>query len=167
MWTGITLLDEADVFMQERTLQNLKRNKLVSSRVLEYYEGILFLATNRVETIDHAFKSRIHLFIAYSLLSADARGELWTSFILRANRDQTPEWLTTVFLDYLTEKKVNGREIKNIVRVGQSLARNEQRDMKTADLLQGLELLEQFETDFSRLSEQRRNKDVKALEDAG
>lgn len=51
--------------------------------------------------------------------------------------------------------------------MGQSLARNEQRDMKTADLLQGLELLEQFETDFSMLSEQRRNKGVKALEDAG
>jgi len=39
--------------------------------------------------------------------------------------------------------------------------------MKAADLLQGLDSLEQFETDFNRLSEQRRNKDVKALEDAG
>lgn len=62
---------------------------------------------------------------------------------------------------------MNGREIRNIVRVGQSLAHNEQRDMKAADLLRGLDSLEQFETDFNRLSEQRRNKDVKALEDAG
>jgi len=144
-----------------------KWRTIVLLRVLEYYEGILFLTTNRVETIDHAFKSRIHLSIAYPPLSADARGELWTSFILRANRGQTPEWLTTVFLGYLTEKKVNGREIRNIVRVGQSLPHNEQRDMKAADLLQGLDSLEQFETDFSRMSEQRRNKDVKALEDAG
>ena len=30
-WTGIALLDEADVFMQERTLQDLERNQLVSS----------------------------------------------------------------------------------------------------------------------------------------
>ena len=30
--TGITLLDEADVFMQERTLEDLERNKLVSSK---------------------------------------------------------------------------------------------------------------------------------------
>lgn len=31
-WGGVLLLDEADVFMQERTLQNLKRNRLVSSK---------------------------------------------------------------------------------------------------------------------------------------
>lgn len=58
-------------------------------------------------------------------------------------------------------KKVNGREIKNIVRVGHSLARNENRDMKAADLLQGLKSLEQFESDFSMWSEQRKNKDAK------
>lgn len=59
------------------------------------------------------------------------------------------------------EKKVNGREIKNIVRVGYSLARNEKRDMQTADLLQGLDSLEQFETDMAMLSEQSKDKDVK------
>ena len=62
-------------------------------------------------------------------------------------------------------KKVNGREIKNIVRVGHSLSRNEKRDMKTEDLLLGLDLLEQFENDFGMWSAQRKDKDVKALED--
>ena len=117
-------------------------------RVLEYYEGILFLTTNRVETIDHAFKSRIHVPIAYPPLSTDARRELWKSSILRASHGQTPVWLTTAFLEDLLKKKANGREIKNIVRVGQSLARNEKRDMQSADLLQGLDSLEQFDIDF-------------------
>ena len=99
-------------------------------------------------------------------MSADARGELWTSSVLRANRGQRPEWLTAEFLDHLREKKVNGREIKNIVRVGQSLARNEHRDLKGADLLQGLNSLEQFETDLSKWSEQRKDADIKVLEDA-
>lgn len=31
-WTGITLLDEADVFMQQRSVETLKRNGLVSSK---------------------------------------------------------------------------------------------------------------------------------------
>ena len=62
-------------------------------------------------------------------------------------------------------KKVNGREIKNLVRVGHSLSRNEKRDMKTEDLLLGLDLLEQFEKDFGMWSAQRKDKDVKALED--
>jgi hypothetical protein len=40
-WNAILLLDEADVFLEERSLHELERNKLVSIflRVLEYYEG--------------------------------------------------------------------------------------------------------------------------------
>ena len=81
---------------------------------------------------------------------------------MRANRGQTPEWLTTKVLDHLMEKKVNGREIKNVVRVGYSLARQEKRDMTTADLLQGLNSLEQFEIDLSMWSEQRKIENAKA-----
>jgi SpoVK/Ycf46/Vps4 family AAA+-type ATPase len=125
-------------------------------RVLEYYEGILFLTTNRIETIDPAFRSRIHLSIAYPPLSADSRRELWKSAILRANRGQPPEWLTTEFLGHLVEKKTNGREIKNIVRIGHALARDEQRHMMSTDLLRGLEALKQFEIDFSEWSEQKK-----------
>lgn len=63
------------------------------------------------------------------------------------------------------EKKFNGREIKNIVRVGYCLARKEKRDMKTADLLQGLDTLEQFETDLSLWSEQRKIQNARTLQD--
>ncbi|KAL8720984.1 MAG: hypothetical protein Q9181_007805, partial [Wetmoreana brouardii] len=66
----------------------------------------------------------------------------------------TPDWLSTKFLDYLAEQDVNGREIKNVVRVGHSLAQNARRDMKTEDLLQGMYALKQYETDFDQLSEQ-------------
>ena len=47
---------------------------------------------------------------------------------------------------------MNGREIKNIVRTGYSLARNAKRDMEAADLLQSLEALEQFAIDFCKAS---------------
>jgi SpoVK/Ycf46/Vps4 family AAA+-type ATPase len=55
---GAVLLDEADVFMEARSSADLERNELVSIflRVLEYYEGILFLTTNRAEHIDPAFE---------------------------------------------------------------------------------------------------------------
>lgn len=38
---AVVLLDEADIFLEERTLSDLKRNALVSVflRVLEYYSG--------------------------------------------------------------------------------------------------------------------------------
>lgn len=49
-WNCVMLLDEADVFLAQRTNQDIERNALVSVflRVLEYYEGVLFLTTNRV-----------------------------------------------------------------------------------------------------------------------
>lgn len=42
-WDCIMLLDEADIFLAQRTNQDIERNALVSVflRVLEYYEGIL------------------------------------------------------------------------------------------------------------------------------
>jgi len=49
-WDAILLLDEADVFLERRSSQNLHRNGLVSVflRKLEYCTRILFLTTNRV-----------------------------------------------------------------------------------------------------------------------
>ncbi|RYP57796.1 hypothetical protein DL770_010583 [Monosporascus sp. CRB-9-2] len=151
-WDGIILLDEADVFMQERSADSLNRNWLVSTllRVLEYYQGILFLTTNRAETIDSAFKSRIHLSIAYPPLSADGRRQLWKSAIARANRGQPPDWLTSDILDHLVSTATNGREIRNLVRTGISLAQSEERDLRYLDLVQALETLQQFESDFSK-----------------
>ena len=53
-WNAVVLLDEADVFMEQRSSSDLERNRLVSIflRILEYYEGILFLTTNRISNID-------------------------------------------------------------------------------------------------------------------
>ena len=118
--------------------------------MLEYYEGILFLTTNRTETIDPAFKSRIHLSIAYPSLSIDARRELWTASITRANRASRPGWLTTDLLDLLAEKETNGREIKNIVRMSCFLARNTKRDLESVDILQALEAWDQSGNDLRK-----------------
>ncbi|RYP80724.1 hypothetical protein DL769_002321 [Monosporascus sp. CRB-8-3] len=67
LWDCVLLLDEADVFLSQRSKLDMKRNALVSVflRVLEYYNGLLFLTTNRVSTIDEAFKSRIHMSLYY------------------------------------------------------------------------------------------------------
>ncbi len=53
-WGAILLLDEADVFLAERALDP-HTNALVSVflRELEHYEGILFLTTNRMQTLQH------------------------------------------------------------------------------------------------------------------
>lgn len=47
--TSVVLFDESDVFLEERSQADLRRNALVSIflRTLEYYDGILVLTSNR------------------------------------------------------------------------------------------------------------------------
>ncbi|PNP60836.1 hypothetical protein FNYG_14456 [Fusarium nygamai] len=87
IWGCVVLLDEADVFLEQRTLTDLERNALVSVflRVLEYYEGILILTSNRVGTFDEAFKSRIQLSLHYESLTKNQRRTIWENFLNRLN----------------------------------------------------------------------------------
>ncbi|KXX73455.1 ATPase family AAA domain-containing protein 3B [Madurella mycetomatis] len=62
-WGCVLLLDEADVFLAKRD------EWAVFLRILEYYNGILFLTTNRVGAIDDAFRSRLHLTLYYPKLT--------------------------------------------------------------------------------------------------
>ncbi|KAI1658836.1 hypothetical protein F4813DRAFT_30910 [Daldinia decipiens] len=79
LWDCVLLLDEADVFLSQRSKVDMKRNALVSVflRVLEYYNGLLFLTTNRVNTIDEAFKSRIHMSLYYPPLDKTQTQEIF------------------------------------------------------------------------------------------
>lgn len=115
-WNAILLLDECDVFLEERTSYDLERNKLVSIflRTLEYYEGILFLTTNRVSNMDAAFQSRIHVSMAYPSLSTTSRRHIWANFL----RLSSYQWeISDVDLDALAEVDLNGRQIKNVLKI--------------------------------------------------
>ncbi|KAJ6520232.1 P-loop containing nucleoside triphosphate hydrolase protein [Mycena sanguinolenta] len=120
-WKAILLIDEADVFLEKRTLTDVHRNALVSVflRLLEYYEGILFLTTNRINTFDPAFQSRIHQALKYENLAAPARKRLWKDFLgkLKGGADISEEGY-----DVLAQYNINGREIKNAVKTAESLA---------------------------------------------
>lgn len=60
-WGAILLLDEADVFLEKRNMHDIHRNALVSIflRQLEYFQGTLFLTTNRVEV--GIFQERVNV----------------------------------------------------------------------------------------------------------
>ncbi|KAF2423293.1 P-loop containing nucleoside triphosphate hydrolase protein [Tothia fuscella] len=121
-WNAILLLDEADVFLEQRSLHELERNKLVSIflRVLEYYEGIMFLTTNRVQTFDAAFQSRIHISLDYPELSIESRRTVWKNFLTQTPDDNS---ITPTQLDQLSYMNMNGRQIKNVLKTAQLLAR--------------------------------------------
>ena len=86
---------------------------------MEYYEGILFLTTNRVDNIDAAFQSRIHISLEYSELSIASRRHVWSNFL--GVSAQTEDF-SKDDLDELAGYTMNGREIKNVVRTAKLLA---------------------------------------------
>jgi SpoVK/Ycf46/Vps4 family AAA+-type ATPase len=120
-WNAVLLLDECDVFLEARSAHDLERNKLVSIflRVLEYYEGLLFLTTNRVDNIDAAFQSRIHISMAYPELTASSRRHIWDNFLQGLDARGGFE---DADLDQLAEVEMNGRQIKNVLKSAALLA---------------------------------------------
>jgi ATP-dependent Clp protease ATP-binding subunit ClpA len=56
-------------------------------RALDYFQGILFLTTNRVGHFDEAFMSRIHLSLGYEPLSNNAREKIWDNLFKKLQQD--------------------------------------------------------------------------------
>jgi SpoVK/Ycf46/Vps4 family AAA+-type ATPase len=112
-WNAILLLDEADVFLEQRSPDNLTRNGLVSVflRKLEYCQGIIFLTTNRVSKFDEAILSRIHLMLRYDDLTKDARGQVWKNFLSWTTTASGDADVTGKELDELAIYKLNGRQV--------------------------------------------------------
>ncbi|KAK4041355.1 P-loop containing nucleoside triphosphate hydrolase protein [Parachaetomium inaequale] len=121
MWNAMLLLDEADVFLGARLDDSLARNELIAIFLtkLEYYQGILFLTTNRFSRIDHAFQSRVDLFLPYHNLGPAARKQVWQNFLGHFGQDRFD--VSAADLDRLSALPLNGREIKNLLKSAQLL----------------------------------------------
>jgi SpoVK/Ycf46/Vps4 family AAA+-type ATPase len=73
------------------------------------------LTSNRVESFDDAFKSRISVPLKYNDLNTASRKQIWKHFL----RD---EGIDDATLDVLAQADINGRQIKNVIRTAKSLA---------------------------------------------
>ncbi|KAK2808761.1 hypothetical protein FQN50_004433 [Emmonsiellopsis sp. PD_5] len=133
-WDAIVLLDEADIYLERRSINDLRRNSIVSIflRALDYFQGILFLTTNRVGKFDEAFMSRIHVSIGYERLDSRAREQIWENLFRKLKEDHKnggPE----IRYEYEAKQYVkkspdvkklqwNGREIRNAFQTAVALA---------------------------------------------
>jgi hypothetical protein len=101
-------------------------------RALDYFQGILFLTTNRVGQFDEAFMSRIHVSIAYDPLNDAARKEIWSGLYRKLEEDHkrggdlimvspyAQQYIETN--EVVKELKWNGREIRNAFQTAVALA---------------------------------------------
>jgi hypothetical protein len=141
IWDAVLLLDEADIFLEERDDHNVTRNAMVGVflRLLEYHNGVLFLTTNRVKKIDSAFYSRISVALHYR--KEGKAHQVWTNLLGAAGLD--PEWADDMF-----EYDVNGRQIKNSIRMAMTLARSKDRAVEIGDLRRAVTASLSFENEM-------------------
>lgn len=133
-WGCILLLEEADVFLTARTPTGTMRTGLAFLRVLEQYNGILFLTTNRSPVFELAFVSRVHLSLYYPPLDLNSTIAVLDLNIMRVkqrfrdrNRSLTVEegpiiaFMTEYWQRY-PKARLNGRQIRNACRTALALA---------------------------------------------
>lgn len=127
-WSAVLLLDECDVFLERRSSSSLKGNKLVSIflRLLEYYQGVMFLTTNRVSSFDPAFESRIHLIINYPKLDSTSRLHIWNTFAKPGSKGCG---LSEDQVKQFARVELNGRQIKNVIKTARLLAVSEESEL--------------------------------------
>ncbi|KAH7395314.1 P-loop containing nucleoside triphosphate hydrolase protein [Phaeosphaeria sp. MPI-PUGE-AT-0046c] len=119
---AVLLIDEADVFMEARSTNNIVRNELVSVflRLLEYYSGIMILTTNRMRSIDTAFESRVDITLSYNPLTESDRKQVWKNFL--ATFEEGTVDVSEVDLIKLAKWDFNGRQIKSAIKTAKVLA---------------------------------------------
>jgi hypothetical protein len=148
-WGCVVLLDEADVFLEERALSDLARNALVSVflRVIEYFDGIMILTSNRVATFDEAFKSRIQLALHYQPLDETQKLQIWRSFV--RNLESVDELIDVdeikSHIPELVKYDLNGRQIRNAINTARQLARFKEEVLNFEHLRRVIQLSGRFD----------------------
>ncbi|KAJ3007580.1 UNVERIFIED_CONTAM: hypothetical protein HDU68_003427 [Siphonaria sp. JEL0065] len=130
-WDALAIIDEADVFLEKRASaasgggSDVVRNAMVCVmlRLLEYHQGILFLTTNRVLEFDPALESRVTVALRYDHLDPAAREQIWRNLIGKLTGIQVA---TDIDYGKLAQTVLNGRQIKNAVRLALALAEDEE-----------------------------------------
>ncbi|WP_018277229.1 AAA family ATPase [Teredinibacter turnerae] len=114
-WGAVMLIDEADVYIKRRD-DNIAANAVVGVflRVLEYFNGLLFLTTNRVHDIDEAIVSRCIALIKYHPPELEDRERIW-----QVMSDQFALNLSGSLVHDLAERfpQACGRDIKGLAKL--------------------------------------------------
>jgi len=134
-WKAILLLDEADVYVAARG-NDLVQNAIVGVflRVLEYYNGVLFLTTNRADLVDDAVASRCIARINYTIPTTPNQQKIWRVLADSAGIALPDSVIKTITTKY---NNLTGRDIKNLLKLAQMVTKvkKEPITVKTIDFV--------------------------------
>lgn len=165
-WGALLLIDEAEVYLEARSVGDVRRNAMVSIflRLLEYHQQVIFLTTNHISRLDAAFKSRIAVAMKYPDLEVAGREEIWRRFVEMAGvaivdkiplAEESSSSITKKELRKLAMKELNGRyfvpliplnyrQIKNSVRTAQAVAAEHNEPINFLQLSRVLDMIGEF-----------------------
>jgi SpoVK/Ycf46/Vps4 family AAA+-type ATPase len=129
-WNAVLLFDEIDVYLFRRE-NDLAQSAIVGVflRLLDYFTGLIFFTTNRSSVLDSAILSRISLKIKYEKLNEKTQLEIWNSKLIDAQ-------VAIDSLQILPNLMLNGRQIKNTIRVAKVVYGNQLKEKEVARLIE-------------------------------
>jgi len=108
----VVLFDECDGMIQSRQgmgqIMSSENNMMLQE--IEKHDGIIFMTTNRVDSLDEALERRVSLIIEFKMPTQAEREQIWTKLI--------PKKLPlakNVDFKKLSEYNLSGGHIKNVV----------------------------------------------------
>ncbi|OJD32237.1 p-loop containing nucleoside triphosphate hydrolase protein [Diplodia corticola] len=156
IWRAIVLIDEADVFLEARSSgpDQFEHNNLVAIflKQLEYFQGILFLTSNRVSIFDPAIRSRLHLALQYHAPDAERRKQIWRQQLGRVEAEDKDLDLDSV-VERTHRVEMNGREISNAVNTALTLAKSEHGKLGLEHLEIVLKVWDDFESTLRNIED--------------
>ena len=131
-WNAILLLDEADVYIAKRGI-DLNQNAIVGVflRVLEYYSGVLFLTTNRGDTVDDAIASRCVARIDYKVPTQAQQAKIWYVLSTTSGIDLAPGMVEAAVKEW---PGLTGRDVKNLIKLSAMIRPGVPIELETAKL---------------------------------
>lgn len=121
-------------------------------RQLEYFQGIIFLTSNRVSVFDQAIKSRIHLALQYTSPGTSIRRALWLKNLQTVPKEELDLDFEEA-LNAVQDTEMNGREISNSITTARTLAKSEGQKLKIEYLETIVKVWSEFEETAGKLND--------------
>lgn len=117
---AIMLLDEADVYIHERG-DSMIQNAVVGVflRVLEYFQGTMFLTTNRATIVDDAIVSRCTAQVKFEIPGPEGQKKIW-GILSKLSGIKLNEKDLDKFVK--VHPKLSGRDVKGLLKLANMVA---------------------------------------------
>ncbi|KAJ7260709.1 hypothetical protein C8J57DRAFT_1471691 [Mycena rebaudengoi] len=118
-WKAIVLVDEADVFLERRSLHGLERSAMVADAVLHALRNVEYFRARHPFPHDEPRAGlRRGVALHFRELSEPSKAQVWRALLAKTGAAE----VSAEQISLLAQPDENGRQIKNAVRTAHSLA---------------------------------------------